>query len=339
MAKVQNSRRIMLIGGVGFIGHHIAIDLRAGGHEVLVIDSLQVNNLGSLAESQDPNAINYLSFISDRLQALRDSQVQIATSDARDYERISRHVSDFEPDVIVHLAAVAHANRSNKDPKSTFDHSLRTLENVLDASRRGKPQLIFFSSSMVYGDFGGHVVDEDSPLQPKGIYGSLKLAGELMVRSYSEVFDIPHTIVRPSALYGERCVSRRVGQAFIENAIAGRSLTINGDGQEELDFTYILDVVAGVRAMILEEKSYNQTFNLTYGEGRSLNDLATIVMGRFDGIGLQHNSRDALMPERGSLDNSKIRQVLGFHSAFPIEVGFNMYLDWYLGRHAGKTWS
>ena len=74
-----------------------------------------------------------------------------------------------------------------------------------------------------------------------------KYAGEKIVISYGQVFDLPYTIVRPSALYGERCVSRRVGQAFIENALRNKDLTVNGDGSDALDFTYIADLVQGVQ--------------------------------------------------------------------------------------------
>ena len=70
---------------------------------------------------------------------------------------------------------------------------------------------------MVYGNFEGNSVNENSICKPLGIYGTLKYAGELIIKSYNQVFDF-HTIVRPSALYGERCVSRRVGQVFIENS-------------------------------------------------------------------------------------------------------------------------
>ena len=81
-------------------------------------------------------------------------------------------------------------------------------------------------------------VDEDAICEPIGIYGTLKLSGELLVKAYNQVFDLPYTIIRPSALYGERCVSRRVGQIFIENAIQGNEININGDGEDKLDFTY-----------------------------------------------------------------------------------------------------
>src|SRR5207249_4070318 len=147
-------------------------------------------------------------------------------------------------------AAVSHAGRSNKDPFSTFDHSLRTLENALDCARDRCEQFIFLSSSMAYGDFLTDEVAEDHPLNPIGIYAALKVAGEKIVIAYQQVFELPYTIIRPSALYGPRCVSRRVAQIFIEAAMRGQPLRMDGDGTDRLDFTYIDDLVEGIALTI-----------------------------------------------------------------------------------------
>ena len=99
----------------------------------------------------------------------------------------------------------------------------------------------------------------------------------MMVKSFSKIFNFPFTIVRPSALYGERCVSRRVGQIFIENALQNKDIIINGDGKDKLDFTYIKDLINGVYKIVLNKNSKNQIFNLTYGKGRSIKDLIKIL--------------------------------------------------------------
>jgi nucleoside-diphosphate-sugar epimerase len=162
-----------------------------------------------------------------------------------------------------------------------------------------------------------------------GIYGALKYGGEKLVIAYSQVFGMPYTIIRPSALYGERCVSRRVGQAFIENAIRGLPLSINGDGTDELDFTYIGDLVQGVVRVISKPESRNQIFNLTYGSARSLNDVAAIVNKNFSNIVINYQPRDQLMPERGTLSIEKARKLLGYEPQSPLEVGFVSYIKWY----------
>ena len=329
--KLQG-RRIALIGGAGFIGHNLALDLKSHGADVHIIDSLQVNNLGAFSNgSDDPSKQLYMQLIYERLAALREINVPLHVVDARDYQVLSRCLSDIKPDVIVQLAAIAHANRANKDPFSTFDHSFRTLENALDCARGQDRHFIYFSSSMVYGNFEGEAVSEERHCEPMGIYGALKYGGEKLVIAYNQVFGLPYTIVRPSALYGERCVSRRVGQAFIENALRGMPLTVNGDGTDALDFTYIGDLVQAVRLCIEKPEARNQIFNTTYGGARSLNQMIEIMRTRFPNIEVKYQSRDGLMPERGTLSVDKARRLLGYAPQSPLESGFLRYIDWYKG--------
>src|ERR1044071_1082388 len=142
-------RKILLIGGAGFIGHHLALSLQKQGAKVTVVDGLQVNNLLWFSSaSTDENKNIYLKFINERLELLQSAGVPLIVQDVRDYHALSKIFSEIKPQVVVHLAAVAHAGRSNKDPFSTFDHSLRTLENALDCSRGVIEHFIYFSSSM-----------------------------------------------------------------------------------------------------------------------------------------------------------------------------------------------
>lgn len=348
--------KILLVGGAGFIGHNLALWLKRLAFDVYVLDGLQVNSFLSMAHDVKENS-QYLGFLRERLQLLAAANIRTIVQDGRNYHEMSRVIGDIKPDVVVHLAAVAHANRSNKDPYSTFDHSLQTLEISLDickapALKGVVKQFIYFSSSMVYGDFpdGGQVF-EDSPLNPKGIYGALKNAGELMVKAYGQVFDVPYTIIRPSALYGPRCVSGRVIQKFIEAAMAGQPLTVIG-GTDRLDFTYIEDLVRGVTNAIGTPGAMNETFNITYGEARSVMEVAKLVQAQFGtktqgcidpsgvtGISftepmvpIVEKPRDKDMPERGTLVVDKARRRIGYDPAWPIEKGVQKYVKWYTDR-------
>lgn len=336
-----NNKRIALVGGAGFIGHNLALELVRRGAHVEVIDSLQVNNLLSLA-TDTADAYNrelYTRIINQRLDLLRDAGVVLHPQDARDYHAMSRILTQIKPNVIIQLAAVAHANRSNKDPYSTFDHSLRTLENALDIARAGCEHFIYLSSSMVYGNFLTPTVDEEHPLNPIGIYGALKVAGEKMVIAYQQVFDLPYTIIRPSALYGPRCVSRRVGQIFIENAIRGHKLRVDGDGSDKLDFTYVEDLVDGIALCIERPEARNQIFNLTYGQGREIKELLAITKRYFPEVEIESVERDRLMPERGTLNVDKAKRMIGYAPKNPVDIGFPKYIEWYLSmenREASK---
>lgn len=341
--KTVRNKNIVLIGGAGFIGHNLALELKSRGANVSVIDSLQINNLLTLASSSSEELVNrdlYTKMIHERLNLLYEAEIPLYVQDARDYHQMSKLLTSIAPQVVVLLAAVAHASRSNKDPYSTFDHSLRTLENTLDWARQGGiEQFIYFSSSMVYGNFKTEIVTEESPCEPLGIYGALKFAGEKIIIAYNQVFRLPYTIVRPSALYGERCVSRRVGQIFIENAMQGLDIVVRGSEGEKLDFTYIDDLVHGIIRCMESENAVNETFNLTYGRARSVNEMVSILREHFPEVQIRTLERDSLTPERGTLSVEKAKRMIGYAPSYPIERGYVKYIEWYKKFFRGYTYN
>ena len=324
-------KKICIIGGAGFIGHNLAIQLRGVGHEVCCVDNLMINNLMSVIGNTDDLKFKALNkkIIDSRLDLLEKNEIELKIADARDYHVVSKLISGLKPDIVIHLAAVSHANRSNKDPFNTFDHSFRTLENVLDASRGNIERLIYFSSSMVYGDFTKDEVEESDPCDPIGIYGALKYCGEKIIKAYNQVFDLSYTIIRPSALYGERCISRRVGQIFIENAINDHDIKIGGDGEDKLDFTYIKDLCDGVLLTIEKKEAKNEIFNLTYGKSRTINNLKDILLEHFPDAKINYEKRDKLMPKRGTLSINKAKKLLGYNPGFAIDEAYPEYIKWY----------
>jgi len=331
MINALQGRRVLLIGGAGFIGHHLALTLQELGAIVRVVDSLQVNHLAAIAGAPKPlpNRALYLDLLQSRLQLLAEAGVPLDVVDARDETALAAVFESFAPQAVVQLAAVAHANRANRDPRAAFEHSTRTLHHALELARGTAEHFVFFSSSMVYGNFEAAAVDEETPCRPIGIYGALKLAGELAVKAHQQVFGTSYTIVRPSALYGERCVSRRVGQVFIESALMGKELIVHGTGEERLDFTYIRDLVDGVVRCLGHPAARNQTFNLTAGNGRSVNEMLAILRAKLPGVRVRHAAKQALMPERGTLSVEKARSLIGYEPRHQLEIGFAHYIDWY----------
>lgn len=324
-------RRVALVGGAGFIGHSLALRLKELGADVHVVDGLTVNNLLHYTglPPGTPNRELYIRIIEQRFEKLNAAGVPMHVQDARDYHVLSQVLADIEPQTVVHLAAVAHAGKSNKDPMNTFGHSLRTLENSLDYARDKAEHFIFFSSSMVYGNFKVPEVPEDHQLDPIGIYGALKLAGEKIVIAYKQVFGLDYTIIRPSALYGPGCVSRRVSQIFIESALVGDKLQVDGDGDERLDFSYIDDVVDGAVRTIAHPAARNEAFNITTGASRTLAELITIVQEHFPEVDVEFVERDALRPYRGTLSIDKARSLIGYDPATTLEDGLDKYVAWY----------
>jgi len=326
------NKKIIIIGGAGFIGHNLAIKLKENSFDVSIVDGLEVNNLTSVIGNYDnlPYPLLSKKIIDSRLDLLSEKKIPLYVQDARNYHSLSHIVTKTKPDVIIHLAAVSHAVRSNKNPYNTFDHSLRTLENALDVARDNVKHFIFLSSSMVYGNFKTQEVNEESICEPIGIYGALKYAAEKIIIAYNQVFNLPYTILRPSALYGERCISRRVGQIFIENALFDQELSINGDGKEKLDFTYIEDLTDGILNIINNKNSINQIFNLTYGEGREINEMIDILKESFPKLKIKKVDRDNLMPYRGTLSMNKAKSLLSFKSNWKLEKGYKRYIEWYV---------
>lgn len=333
MSKLKN-KKIAIVGGLGFIGHNLAIQLKKLGAKVAILDGMNVNSFSSVITNSDniPNNEMSLKILNSRINELNKNKIELHHVDARDYNALSvKLLIQFKSDVVIHLAAVSHANRSLKDPLSTFDHSLRTLENTLDICKNKKiQQLIFLSSSMVYGNFKKKVISENDLCDPIDIYGTLKYMAEKLINIYQKVFGINYTIIRPSALYGERCISRRVSQVFIEHAIQNQEITIQGDGKDKLDFTYIHDLCQGIIKSVLNKKAYNQTFNITFGNGREINDLIKILKNFFPNIKVKFIPRNKFMPIRGALSNSKAKKLLGFKPNWKLEQGYTNYIKWYI---------
>jgi nucleoside-diphosphate-sugar epimerase len=116
---------------------------------------------------------------------------------------------------------------------------------------------------------------------------------------------------------------------FIESALSGGTLRVDGDGAEKLDFTYIDDLVRGIVCAIERPEARNQIFNLTYGSARSIHDLVAIVREHFPDARVESVGRDNLMPFRGTLSVKKAMRLIGYVPEHPIEVGFPRYIAWY----------
>ena len=330
----MKKKKILIIGGAGFIGHNLALKLKKLKYSVTIVDSLQINNILWLKKNKDqlpfPNLS--MSILKERFKLLKKNNIPLIKIDVRNYQKLSQVFRKTKPQIVIHLAAVSHANKSNKDPFSTFDHSFRTLENSLDNSKNKNfnvKQFIFLSSSMVYGNFKKNIVKEDDHCSPLGIYAALKLSGENIIKVYNQVFGLPYTIIRPSALYGERCISRRVGQIFIENILNKKEIIIQGDGKEKLDFTYIDDLVNGIICAVKSKKSLNETFNLTYGEAQSINKLIHFLRKNFEDVKVKYIKRDKLMPKRGTLSTAKAKRLINYKAKWPLYKGYQKYINWY----------
>ncbi len=335
--RLEN-QRIMLVGGAGFIGHNLSLELARMGASVMIVDNLMVNNLieNAFVQEKDPvQRIAYQNFLQERFSLLRSEGVELRNADARLLADLGRCFEEFMPTKVVHMAAIASAVDAKKEPGLSFDLQLITLRNVLELVRPKVDQInqtMFMSSSTVYGDFEGDSVDETTFPRPEGIYANTKFMGERLVRTYRTQYGLGTTVIRPSALYGERCISRRVSQMFIENALTGKPLLLEGGGDGRLDFTYIRDLVQGqVRALALHDSpEKSSTFNITFGHARTIADLAKVVKEIIPEAILEERPRAVDKPIRGTLSIERANRELGFVPEYELETGYSQYCQWYV---------
>ena len=324
--------RIALIGGAGFIGHHLALRLKQAGHEPTVLDHLSVNHIGPSHERRNGAwSDRYIRMLSERMELLSAAEIPYRYVDARDYHRLSKAMGAIQPDAIVHLAAVAHITVTKLDRHLAFDNSINTLKNALDvAVAVGCPHFVWLSSSTVYGDFQRPTVDEDEPLRPDNTYGAFKQMGEILCHRWAADHGLGVSIVRPQALYGPRCVSRRVTQVFVENALSGLPLRIDGDGSAMHDFTHVDDLTAGLR-FVLEHPhaSKGETFCMTAGRAVTLRHLAELVQSLIPGTTVEYGPPDPQKPSRGTMSVSKAWRLLGWQPRIEFADGMASLVRWY----------
>ena len=330
--------KVLLVGGLGFIGHHLALTLKELGAEVLIADNLQTNNVFKVLSDlkiDDTRRALYMQFISERFELLRNSGVQVNSSDGRDLNEMSHIFDEFEPTKAVHLAAISSAVEANKLPSLAYDiqiNSLRNLLSLCQMERTSCKHVCFMSSSTVYGDFDGDSVDEEVRPQPRGVYANGKYIGERMVREANTLYGVDYTIIRPSALYGIRCISGRVSQKFVENALLDKPLMLEGGGGGMLDFTHIDDLVEGISRSLALPGGINRTFNITFGNARPISDLATIIKDMIPNVSLQKAPPAPEKPKRGTLKTDRAKQYLGFYPSRPIDTAYKDYCLWYMNK-------
>lgn len=315
---MAETRKILITGGLGLIGHNVAHRLQRQGHEIVITDIC--TNYGIVPQSE----INYL--ITERRKAL-DPATRIYAVDIADKVGMDTLMRSYRFDTVIHMASFPRQKIVNTDPMRGSRTMSEGLLNLLELSaRHGIDRFVYISSSMVYGDFQDQV-REDAPCQPQGQYGIMKLAGEWLVRDYTRRGSFDHVIIRPSAVYGELDVEDRVISKFMLTAMRGGTLKVNG-ATETLDFTYVEDAANGIVAAGLLSVAKNQTYNITKSHSWSLLDAAALAV-RIAGRGsVEVRDRDADFPSRGALNIDAARRDLGFDPQVDIEQGFQRYHDW-----------
>lgn len=316
------SKRILITGGAGFLGSHIARALLTMDAKVILLDAF-VQYFSPL----ETVSTQYQRYIEERFRDIR-GRVSLIRGDTRNADDLRRAIAAEEPTHIIHLAALPIANMSSTFSDEAVGSIVSGTINLLEIIRDiGCVQrFVYASSSMVYGDFEYMPADEKHPTNPKSIYGAAKLCGETMTKVYGQLFDIDYAIVRPSAVYGPTDVNHRVSQIFVENAVNGKPLMLHG-GDTALDFTFVTDIADGFIKAAIHPKASREIFNITRGEGRTLRELAGILAGILPDVEIIEKPSDKAQPKRGALDITKARDLLGYKPKYRLEEGIARYVD------------
>ena len=307
--------KILISGGLGFIGHEV-VKLLSQDHNVMVVDSM--TNYDFIPLNQ------MMSLFQVRQSDLRN-QVPTRRIDIRDRGTVQKCVDDFQPDVIIHLASFPRQKVVQQNPSVASEVMSTGLINLLEASKGTVSKFVYISSSMVYGDFDD-MVTEKQECNPRGQYAIMKYMGEKLVEDYKKHFD--YTIIRPSAVYGPRDVEDRVISKFVLGALRGETLKVKG-ATEILDFTYSTDTAQGIALAATKACKYD-IYNITRCETKPITlEKAALTAISLVGHGsLELLDRDQNFPSRGRLDTTRAIRDLGFNPTVNFKDGCQQYVDW-----------
>ena len=313
-------KKVFITGGAGFVGSRVAYQFLDQNYEVYIYDTFKQYLIPDPTENP-PNLLIRLADIFD--------QIELVQGDTLNKDFLRRTLTKIKPDIIVHMAALPLAVVAIEQTEEAFNSILDSTINILEIIRDfdHECRLIYTSSSMVYGDFESDLVSEVSPTKPKDIYGSFKLCGEIIVEGYRQRHGIDTAIVRPSAVYGPYDGNQRVLYKFITKAINGEPITIDGDGSMKLDFTFVDDAAYGFYLVSTHKNASGHIFNITRGKAEKLIDVVDILKKYFPNLEIIHRDAPAYMPNRGTLDITKAKKILGYQPRFNLDAGLKTYIE------------
>ena len=309
--------KILVTGGVGFIGHAVVAKLEKQGHKVSIVDNF--TNYGIIPESE------LAPLHQERLVCVQTQSIH--NVDIRNFAYLFNTFEECQPDMVIHCAAYPRARVINNDPQVGTEVLTTGLINLLNCCERfNVHRFVYISSSMVYGDFDLYAY-EDMTCNPKGTYAILKYAGEMLTQDWCKRAGIDHVVLRPSAVYGPRDVNDRVVSKFFRDAMLDRELEVRG-ANEAMDFTYVDDCVNGIVKAALSFNSSGGVYNITRGNTRTLLEAAELIV-KIVGTGkIQIVDADPSFPRRSSFSNIRAGQAFGHRGTIDIEQGFQLYHDW-----------
>ncbi len=313
-------KNILITGGAGFIGSHLVDHLLAEGEwAVTVIDDFndfyppEIKRNNVRAHEEHP-------------------AYKLIEADIRSQSDLAQAFDETQFEAIVHLAARAGVRPSLKNPQLYTETNIIGTLNLLEQARNHNvKQFVFGSSSSVYGINAKVPFSEDDPIrQPISPYATTKAAGELLCHTYSHLYDLRTVCLRFFTVYGARQRPDLAIHKFARLISLGKPIPVFGDGGTRRDYTYIDDIIAGVRAAIDFDQTNYEVINL--GESRTveLKELISLVENELG----QKAIIDSQPLQPGDVpqtfaDITKARRLLGYNPQTQIEDGIHKFIEWF----------
>jgi|TARA_R110002073_G_scaffold82969_2_gene197913 nucleoside-diphosphate-sugar epimerase len=307
-------KKILVTGGMGFIGHNVVKLLQSLKHNVQVIDALTTYGVTNKEE------LEYL--YNQRLTKI-NKKTQVYKIDIAD-AGVDQVFESFKPDVVIHLASFPRQATVQANPTEAAHTMCKGLVNVLDCCARHEvAKVLYASSSMVYGNFDD--AKEDDQLNPSGSYSIWKIAGEELVKEYNRTTGLDYVIVRPTAVYGPMDISDRVISKFLISAMRDETLNVNG-ANETLDFTFVDDCATGI---VLASLGHTiGTYNISRSHRCTIAEAANLAVKIVGKGSVNIRDKDKDFPSRGKLNTSKAQKDFKFDPKIDIDKGLEMYYNW-----------
>jgi UDP-glucose 4-epimerase len=319
--ETYEGKKVLITGGLGFIGSNLARALVPLGAEVLLVDSLIPDYGGNL-------------FNIDGIE----SRVKVNIADVRDANGMQYLVAG--QDVLFNLAGQVSHIDSMTDPMTDLEINCKSQLAILEACRKVNPgiHVVYASTRQIYGRPKYLPADEDHPLHPTDVNGINKASGEMYHRVYGEVYGLRTTSLRLTNTYGPRQLLKHNRQGFagwfIRRVVLGEEILLFGDGEQKRDFNYVDDVVEAFLAAATSEDSPGDVFNLGAAPPASLREFVEIL---YEVAGEKPNYRLVPFPEDRRridigdfyTDYGKIRRTLGWEPRVDLREGARRTIEFY----------
>lgn len=299
--------KILIAGGCGFIGSHVAYRFHKEGHSIFIIDNLSAGNTKNV---EIPHKFYNLDISS------------------KDCEEVFK---SHKFDIVINLAAQIDVSTSFESPFIDSKTNLLGLTNLLDLSAKYKVRkFIFASSSAVYGNNTNLPLTEESALNPISPYGMSKMVGEFYCKKWSELFGLKTVCLRLSSVFGPKQSLKgesSVIPVFINKILNNEKIVIFGDGNQTRDFIYVDDAVDAIYKSI--ETDVEGIINVSFNHERSINELVDVLKLNHNIPGITYKNNTKASITRSVLDNSKLRKLLHWNAKHSFNSAIEKTYDWY----------